>query len=193
MTNTANYASGLSEDLSAAGNIQWSDPNSDPIGDIEAAKALVLEGCGAEPNVMALGHKVYIALKVHPKIKEHFAYNGRPAGVPVKVTPQMLADLFDFEEVFDAQGQWDTAAEAATGVFNFIWGNNAVLSVRPAAIGIKTLAHYAIIRLRGYRLTEQWYQQPESSTFVRVRDHYIPNLISNVAGFVFTNCLKAGA
>ena len=39
-TATSSYASGQYEDLSAAGNLQWSDPNSDPIGDIEAAKAL---------------------------------------------------------------------------------------------------------------------------------------------------------
>lgn len=193
LTSTANYASSLTEDLSAAGNVQWSDPNSDPIGDIEAAKALVLENCGQEPNVAAAGHKVKIALKNHPKIVARFSFNGRAGGEPVKVTDQMLADLFDLDEFFDAQGQWDTAPEAATGVFNFIWGNNLVLSVRPAAIGIKTLAHMAIIRLRGYRLTESWYQQPESSTYVRVRDHYIPFLISNVAGFLFQNAVKAGA
>lgn len=193
LTSTANYAASLTEDLSAAGNLQWSDPNSDPIGDIEAAKALVLEACGAEPNVAAAGHKVKIALKNHPKIQARFSYNGRGAAEPVKVTDQMLADLFDFDEFMDAKGQWDTAPEASAGVFNYIWGNNFVMSVRPAAIGIKTLAHMAIIRLRGYRLTETWYQQPESTTFVRVRDHYVPFLISNVAGFLFQNCVKAGA
>lgn len=193
LTSTANYASALTEDLSAAGNLPWSDPNSDPIGDIEAAKALVLENCGMEPNVAAAGHKVKIALKSHPKIISRFSFNGRPAGDPVKVTDQMLADLFDLDEFYDAKGQWDTTPEGATGVFNYIWGNNLVLSVRPAAIGLKTLAHMCIIRLRGYRLTESWYQQPESSTFVRVRDHYVPFLISNLAGFLFQNCVTAGA
>lgn len=193
LTATGNYASGLTEDLSAAGNLQWSDPNSDPIGDIEAAKALVLEACGAEPNVAAAGHKVKLALKNHPKIIARFSYNGRGGSEPVKVTDAMLADLFDLDEFMDAKGQYDTAPEGATGVFSFIWGNNLVLSVRPASIGLKTLAHAAIIRLRGYRLTETWYQQPESSTYVRVRDHYVPQLISNVAGFLFQNCIAAGA
>ena len=185
LTSTANYASGLYEDLSAAGNVQWSDSTSDPIGDIEAAKALVLENCGVEPNVAAGGHKVKIALKNHPKIVARFSFNGRDASTPVKVTDQMLADLFDLDEFMDAQGQYDTAPEGATGAFAFIWGNNFILSVRPAAIGVKTLAHSCIIRLRGYRLTESWYQQPESTTYVRVRDHYVPFLISNVAGFLF--------
>ncbi len=193
LTNAANYASGLSEDLSAAGNIQWSDPNSDPIGDIEAAKALVLEASGQEPNVALFGHKVKIALKTHPKVKAGFAFNGAIAAEGTKITDEMLADLFDFDEVFDAKGQYNTQPDGATPVYNFIWGNNAILAVRPAAIGIKTLALACIIRLRGYRLTETWYQQPESTTYVRVRDHYVPFLISNVSGFLFQNCVKAGA
>jgi len=193
LTTSGNYATGLSEDLSAAGNTPWSDPNSDPIGDIEAAKALVLEACGKEPNVAAAGHKVKLALKNHPKIIARFSYNGRPGDAPVKVTDQMLADLFDLDEFMDAKGQYDTAPEGTTGVFNFIWGNNLVLSVRPASIGLKTLAHASIIRVKGYRLTESWYQQPESATWIRVRDHYVPFLISNLAGFLFQNCVKAGA
>jgi hypothetical protein len=193
LSNTANYAAGLSEDLSGAGNLQWSDPNSDPIGDIEAAKALVLEACGQEPNCAAMGHKVKLALKNHPKIIARFSYNGRGAGEPVKVTDQMLADLFDLDEIMDAKGQYDTSPDAVTGSFKFIWGNNFILSVRPASIGVKTLAHSCIVRVRGYRLTESWYQQPESSTYIRVRDHYVPFLISNVAGFLFYNCVAAGA
>lgn len=192
-TSTASYDTSLQQDLSAAGNIQWSDPNSDPIGDIEVAKALVLEACGQEPNVLLLGHKVKIALKNHPKIVERVKYGGMSGSFAGKVTDAALAELFDVDEILDAKGLYNTAAEGATVALNYIWGNNAILAVRPAAIGLKTLALGAIIRLRGYRLTETWYQQPESSTFVRVRDHYQPFSISKLAGYLFQNAIKAGA
>lgn len=190
-TNSANYSSSLYEDLSASGNVPWNDPNSDPVGDIEAAKALVLEACGTEPNVALFGHKVKIALKNHPKIIERVKYGGM--GFAGKVTDQMLADLFDLEEILDAKALVNSANEAAAQSKTYIWGNNAILAVRPSAIGIKTLALGSIVRVRGYRLTETWYQQPESSTYVRVRDHYVPFPISNVAGFLFANAIVAGS
>ncbi len=191
LTTPGNYDSSLYEDLSAGGNVQWSDPNSDPIGDVEAAKALVLEACGREPNVMLLGHKVKIALKNHPKIVERVKYGGM--GFAGKVTDAMLAELFDLDEILDAKAVYNSSAVEGAGPDSYIWGNNAILAVRPQAIGLKTLALGAIIRVRGYRLTETWYQQPESSTFVRVRDFYQPFMISNLAGYLFTNAVQAGA
>ena len=193
-TATSSYAAGQYEDLSAAGNLQWSDPNSDPIGDIEAAKAIVLEACGQEPNVLLVGHKVKIALKNHPKIVERIKYGGMSASFGGKVTDAALAELFDVDEILDAKGLYNSAAgDNGVPTLNYIWGNNAILAVRPSAIGLKTLALGAIIRLRGYRLTETWYQQPESSTFVRVRDHYQPFSVSTLAGYLFQNAIKAGA
>ena len=188
-TSSTYYDSGLYEDLSAAGNVKWSDPNSDPIGDIEAAKLLVLEACGMEPNVMLLGHKVKIALKNHPKIIARFSYNGRGQSEPVKITDEMLAGLFDLDEVLDAKPIYNSAASGATQTLTFIWGNNAILAVRPAAFGIKTLALGALIRLRGYRLTETWRQVPEKADFIRVMDHYVPFSISKLAGYLFNNAV----
>ena len=189
-TASGSYDSSLYEDLSAGGNVQWSDPNSDPIGDIEAAKVLVMEACGKEPNVMLLGHQVKIALKNHPKIVARFSYNGRAQSEPVKVTDAMLSDLFDFDEVLDASALVNSANEAASTSLSYVWGKNAILAVRPEAMGLKTLALGTIVRLRGYRLTETWYQQPEKTTFVRVMDHYQPFSISKLAGFLFSNAIK---
>lgn len=188
-TSSTYYDSTLYEDLSAAGNVKWNDPNSDPIGDIEAAKLLVQEACGKEPNVMLLGHKVKIALKNHPKIVARFSYNGRGSAEPVKVTDAMIADLFDLDEVLDASGLVNSANETATTSLSYIWGNNAILAVRPEAMGLKTLSLGTIVRMRGYRLTETWYQQPEKTTFVRVMDHYQPFSISKLAGFLFNNAV----
>ena len=190
-TSSTYYDSSLYTDMSAGGNVQWSDSSSDPVGDIEFAKALVLEACGTEPNVLLLGHKVKIALKSHPKIIERVKYGGM--GFAGKVTDAMLAELFDVDEVLDAKAVYNSANEASTTSLSYVWGNNAILAVRPQSIGIKTLALGSIIRLRGYRLTETWYQQPESTTFVRVRDHYQPFSISKLAGYLWNNAIKASA
>ena len=190
-TATSSYASGQYVDLSGAGQTQWSDGSSDPVADVEAAKAVVLEACGMEPNVLLLGHKVKIALKTHPKIIERVKFGGMGQGA--LVTDDILAELFEVDEILDGKALYNTAVEGETRTLNYIWGNNVILAVKPSSMGVKVLSAGAVFRMKGYRLTETWRQQPESSDYVRVRDFYQPAVISTSAGYLFQNAIKAAA
>ena len=190
-TATASYDSTLRVDLSAAGQTQWSDGSSDPVADVESWKAAVLEACGLEPNVMLLGHKVKMALKVHPKIIERVKFGGMGQGA--LVTDAILAELFEMDEILDGKALYNTAVEGETRTLNFIWGNNVILAVKPASMGVKVLSSGCIFRMKGYRLTETWRQQPESSDYIRVRDMYQPKCISTLAGYLAQNAIKASA
>lgn len=72
----------------------WSDPDSDPIGDI-ADQGLVIAGAtGIRPNKLVIGADVWKALKNHPDILDRIKYTQR--GI---VTVDLLAALFDVDEV----------------------------------------------------------------------------------------------
>lgn len=182
-TDSTQYATANYSDLTGK---EWNDYSaSDPLGDVEAAKATVHAATGEEPNVLILGHKVYAALRNHPKIKDMIKYTQTG-----KVTLELLAELFDVDEVVDAKALYNSAAEGATRSLSYIWGSNAILAVRPASMGLKTLSFMSIFRRKGWRKTETWRQDPERSDFIRVSDKYQALKISNVAGFLFGNALK---
>lgn len=192
-TATASYANSAAvpnvSDLSATGNSKWSDyAASDPLIDVQNMKAIIHNASGSDANVLILGHKVFLALKQHPKIKDMIKYGGTP-GAPAKVTLQALAELFEVDEVVDAKALYNTAKEGATRTLSYIWGSNAVLAVRPPAMGLKVLTFMSIFRRKGWRKTETWRQDPERSDFIRVSDKYQPLAISNVAGGLFQNCI----
>ena len=109
------------------------------------------------------------------------------------VTDAILAELFEFDEILDGKALYNTAVEGETRVLNYIWGNNVILAVKPASMGVKVLSSGCIFRMKGYRLTETWRQQPESSDYIRVRDFYQPKCISTLAGFLAQNAIKASA
>ena len=103
--------------------IQWSDlANSDPIQNIEAAKAKILSTTGFEANKLVLGYDVYRVLRNHPDIIDRVKYTGRD--VP---DTQYLAQLFGLDEVLVAKAVKNTAAEGQTGSFSFSFGKSAIL------------------------------------------------------------------
>lgn len=190
-TSAASYAnsSAVPNVVNLANSAKWSDyAGSDPLVDVANMKTIVHNASGSDPNVLVLGHKVFIALKNHPKIKEMLKYGGTP-GAPAKVTAQGLAELFEVDEVVDAKALYNTAKEGATRSLSYIWGSNAVLAVRPPAMGIKVLTFMSIFRRKGWRKTERWRQDPERSDFIRVSDKYQALSISNVAAGLFQNAI----
>lgn len=103
--------------------IQWSDlSNSDPIQDIEKAKAYILSTTGFEANKLVLGYDVYRVLRNHPDIIDRVKYTGRD--VP---DTQYLAQLFGLDEVLVAKAVKNTANEGQTGSYSFTFGKSALL------------------------------------------------------------------
>jgi len=102
---------------------QWSDlANSDPIQDIELAKAQIMSTTGFEPNKLVLGYDVYRVLRNHPDIIDRVKYTGRD--VP---DTQYLAQLFGLDEILVAKAVKNTANEGQTGSFSFSFGKAALL------------------------------------------------------------------
>lgn len=187
-TNASNYATSNSRDLSASGNNQWNDfTGSDPLEDIRSARSTVHANTGKRPNILLLGKQVYEVLLNHPKITDRIKYS--QLGV---VNEDLLAELFDVEEVVVAGAIKNTAVEgnASDPTLSYVWGKNAILAIAPPSLGLKVLSLGGVFRRQGWRKTETWRQDPERSDFIRVSDKYQVNIISSVAGFLLQNAVQ---
>jgi hypothetical protein len=102
---------------------QWSDyAASDPIDDIEDAKAGILSTTGMEANTLVLGYDVFRALKNHPDIVDRIKYTSSQT-----VTADMLAAMFDVPRVIISKAVKATNNEGATGAYAFTSGKKALL------------------------------------------------------------------
>lgn len=112
--------------------VYWNDDtNGDPISDVSLGRTTVLQNTGMKPNVLLLGWPVYEALKKHPLIIDRIKYTTPAFGGTV--TPQLLAAVFDVEEVVVSEAVYNSANEGATGSFSFIMGKSALLVYRAKA------------------------------------------------------------
>lgn len=117
--------------------IQWSDQaNGDPIGDILAGQSVVLQNTGFKPNVLVLTWPVYQALRTNPLIIDRIKYT--TPTFSGTINRQLLAELFDVEEVVVSEAVYNSAAQGQTASMQFIAGKTALLAYRPRAPGLMT-------------------------------------------------------
>lgn len=169
--------------LQLAGSSCWDSPESDPIGDIDAAKDQVRTTCGVEPNRMVVQTKGFKALKNHPKIVERFKYTTADS-----ITTKMLAGLFDLDELAVGKATYvdDTAADAP---FHEAWGNSAVLAYVPVQDPAAEQPSFGYTyTLKGHPLVEQprWDGDIRSWLY-GVTYERAPVLTGIASGFLFRN------
>lgn len=110
------------------------DANGDPFTDIAIGQTTVLQNTGFEPNVLLLSWPVYQALRKNPLVIDRIKYTS-PAFAG-KITPQLLAEAFDIEQVVVSKAVYNSAAENVAGVYSFVMGKSALLVYRAPAPGL---------------------------------------------------------
>jgi len=112
----------------------WSNyTSSDPIGDVETAKATMLNSTGFLPNTMVVGYEVFRQLRHHPDIVDRVKYTSAE-----NVTEDILARFFGVDRILVARAIRNTGAEGAANSFSNIAGKNAALYYVAPTPGILT-------------------------------------------------------
>jgi hypothetical protein len=126
---------GVASAPSASQTIQWSDDaNGDPFSDIATGQTTVLQNTGFLPNVLLITWPVYQALRKHPLIIDRIKYtNPAFAGT---ITPQLLAEALDIEEVIVSKAVYNSAAQGATVAMGLVAGKVALLAYRAPQPGL---------------------------------------------------------
>jgi len=124
---------GVDKASGVAGQKKWSDITSTPIEDINNANVAMAGVTGKRPNIFIIGAPVFNALKNHPAILERIKYTQK--GI---VTTDLLAALFDVDQVLIAWAIKNSGAKKATEANDFILGNNGLLCYKAPRAGLKT-------------------------------------------------------
>ena len=106
--------------------IKFSNDNSDPIKFIADQKLEMHGQTGRMPNKLAIGANVFNALRQHPGILDRVKYGGSTAN-PASVTKNVLAQLFEVDELVVMMSIYNQAKQGAEADMSFIGDPNALL------------------------------------------------------------------
>lgn len=102
--------------------VKWDLPTSNPIKDVTGAGVEMAGATGFKPNTLVLSPYAFNALKNHEDILDRIKYTQK--GI---VTADLLATLFEVENVYVAWSVVNSAAKGAAGAVDFIMGKHALL------------------------------------------------------------------
>lgn len=118
--------------------VQWNDPSSTPIEDVQAQQLAILTNTGFEANTFTLGFAVYQALIRHPDVIDLIKYGAGP-GNPAIANEAALAKIFTVERVLVSKSVKNTAAKtpgSTTFTGALTAGKNALICYVSGAPGI---------------------------------------------------------
>jgi hypothetical protein len=141
VTTASNYASAYKTALSGAD--QWGQSTSDPIGNVDDAKA----ACFIEPNTMIMGKEVWNKLKRHAAIVDHIK-GGATADNPSLVTLELIAELFELDRVLVGRAKYNSANKGATASYSYVWGKDCVLAYIDQAASLEGVSAWKTFRWR---------------------------------------------
>ena len=123
----ANEWTGI-ENTTTTGNqfIKFSNGNSDPIKFIADRKLEMHQQTGRTPNKLAIGANVFNALCQHEGILERIKYGGSTPN-PAQVNKNVLAQLFEVDELVVMMSIYNQAKQGAEDDMQFIGDPNGLL------------------------------------------------------------------
>jgi len=129
---------GVSGTPSGAQFKQWNDAASDPVADVRSFKTSMQILTGYRPNVMVMGRQVFDELVEHADLKDRIKYGTQSGGSEMVslVTRNIVAQLFELDEVLVMEAIENTAAEGQTASNAFIGGKTALLIYRTPTPGL---------------------------------------------------------
>lgn len=172
---------GLNNKATFSGADKWSDPNSDPAGDIREAKEQIRRRIGRYPNLLTLSPPVAAALKDHPKIQARFKYTSSES-----ITLEMLAKYFGIAEVIEGSAVYldenaDDDADAKD-----VWGDDAILSYRATGSDYRVPSFGYTYRLKGHpQIMKPYADSTTDSWLYRIKEEWSPVMSCADGGFLF--------
>lgn len=176
-----------------AGASKWSDYSgtSDPILDVRDMAAAVFAGTwGKRANTILIPYPVHQKLKDHPKIIERIKYSER--GV---VTPQLLAELFEIENVIFGDAVYDSSNEGGTPTQAYVWGKDVILAYVPGKVGLREVALGYSFRWKKTGTTNgvvvtRWREEARKTDCLMAESYYDQRLIVAGAGAVIQGAVN---
>lgn len=180
--NPANYDA--NHKLALVGADRWTDPSSDPAGDVNAAREMVRRSIGRYPNTLALGASAFAALKDHPKIAEKFKYTSSDS-----LTEAMLASYFSIEKVVVGKAVYLPETAPDDALANDVWGNDALLAWVPRGEGNFQVPSFGYTyTLTGYpQVNKPYFEDQTDSWIYPIKVERKPTLLGAEAGFLLQN------
>jgi hypothetical protein len=162
---TLDAGAGTTIDTSAS----WATISTDIAQQVRTARNTIQQATGKRANTVVLSKDSYDALMKNTAFIAAVQYTSFPSESALR---NKIAEWFDVDFVYVADAINNVSKEGQADSISYIWSDAAyVVYVNPNAAIEDTSAGYEI-KVKDLAYADEWYQQAEKNTVVRVTDFY---------------------
>jgi hypothetical protein len=105
------------------------------------------------------------------------------------ITPELIARIFQLDNVWIGDAGSNSAAEGQTDSLSYVWGKHAIIAYVSPKISIKMLT-LGVTFTYSQRIVKRWRDEDREGTYVRIgNDNYVQKIIAAVAGYLIKNAV----
>lgn len=170
--------------LALAGATRWTDPNSDPLADVQAANEAIRGSIGRYGNTLEMSATAFNAARNHQKIKDQFKYTSSKS-----ITTEMLAAYFDVPNVIVGRAVYLPETATDDEMASDIWGDDVILAYVPqAGENYMVPAYGYTYELNGYpQVNAPYFENSNDSWIYPTKTERRPYLVGAEGGFLIQN------
>ena len=172
---TTNWSQNVS--LAAGSDFASNTTTSNPIPVFDTASTTIINNGGVTPNFGVIPRAAFTAIKNHVSILDRVKYTSQ------EMTVEMLAGLFDLEQILVANAAYDTAAEGVTSSISPLWGDICFVGYKPASASpLKPSAGY--IFKKATPPVKRWRVEEREAEAIEVTMKYQAKVVASLAGYL---------
>lgn len=167
--------------LTSATSWKYHTTTSAPIQNVLSATGYVVQYAGKRPNKGVMSWNVFAALKENPNVYGRIQYVEKAI-----VTEQILASLFDIQQLHVGTATYDSAKEGETESQGAIWGDDFLLGyfgqprIRDAnaAINLYKPTYGSPFKVK------KWREEDVEGNYIEVQSFYAPKAVATSAAYL---------
>lgn len=190
-------------DFGAGAGTQWNAVGPSIYGDVVSWLEIMKGQCGSGANIAIASSDVFNAMKDDSDILDRYRYVAGAAAAGTKITPQIMADLFDLEAFYVADARYNSAGEDepenmvpfGTDFFG-LFRRDDTQALRKATAGrvfswtdfdnVKDL----ISEGGGSSAIRRWYDEGKKTDMFEGNSYYEMHVVSPRCGYFVTDLLS---
>ena len=154
-----------------------------PIQNVLSATNVIIKTSGMRPNTVILGKDSTDALKENQNVHERIKYVEKSI-----VTEDLLASLFEVDNVYTGTMVRDTSQEGLASTISFIWGSDALVAYFAPRAGIRTKSAAMMFRQssKGQPMrVKKWRNEDVEGDMIEVQTKFIPKAVATNCAYLF--------
>ena len=169
--------------LTTASSWNYNTTTSAPIQSVLSATAVILAQSGKMANTMIFNNAVLNALKENNNVYNRLAYTRDQI-----LTKDILASLFDMDNIYVGTAQYETNQEGLDSTQTAIWPSDAFIGYFEQFPGLKKATAINMFRVKKkgmpYRV-KKWWDEDIEGTYIEVQTKGIPKAIATLTGYLY--------